>query len=373
MRAKDMAGLEKPFASSDDPEIAFPKAVGIDTPEVEALYREIIGDLDETVYGIGWWAPHPGTSRRILISNYLLECVRSIRTNLTEASLHLLEALDCWDKEGDFLANCVTRGKDGEPSIQVPNRTKPAEDLARRMATLHTVGFFRALVGALDCLGASIVGVLAIRSSITYADFNNVRKLLAKATNPMHIDFREKLEATLVKAGPSGWADWTIDFRNMVVHRGRRMHITQVVPRDVRLLGADGRVIPRATIAEHLPSDPCRSQVEAFLDNKRTPVLTEHAETTLRGALTSALTVTKQAAICLREVWTIRRSNPTLLTQPKENWPNWPSTNSTGFLGYTPGSVIYQPTQWRVHADIHKLFKTAALSDDLRSHWDQFD
>jgi len=92
MRSQNMANLLKPFAQSEDPEIAFPQSVGIETPEVEVLYREIFRDLDEKVFGIGWWAPHPGTSRRILISNYLLECVRSIRTNLTEAALHLLEA-----------------------------------------------------------------------------------------------------------------------------------------------------------------------------------------------------------------------------------------------------------------------------------------
>ena len=373
MRSQDIANLENLFSSSDDPEIAFPKAIGVDTPEVELLYREIFNDLDDKAFGIGWWAPHPGTSRRILISNYLLECVRSIRTNLTEAALHLLEAVDHWDKEGDFLANCVSVGENGKPIINVPRRISPVDDLARRMATLHTVGFFRALVGALDCLGASIVGVLALPTSITFANLKSTKKILMKSQNPIHMSFQAKLDGILVAAGPAGWADWAIDFRNMVTHRGRRVHITQLVPRRVPILGPDGKIIPRATIAEHLPSDPCRSQVEAFLDNIRSPVLTEHAETTFRGALASTTEAIRKSALELSQIWALRRKNPSLLTQPRDNWPTFPDANQTHFNGYSPGSTPYKPTEWRAHSDLYKLFTTAALSDDLRTRWNTFD
>jgi hypothetical protein len=112
MKAADLNNLRRPFSAGEDPELAFPKAVGVNVPEMEALYRQIFNDLDDRVFGVGWWAPHPGTSRRILISHYLLECVRSIRENLTEAALHLLEAVDQWDKESDFLADCISVDKD---------------------------------------------------------------------------------------------------------------------------------------------------------------------------------------------------------------------------------------------------------------------
>lgn len=271
------------------------------------------------------------------------------------------------------MANCVSMDRDGKPSIEVPKRTAPADDLARRMATLHAVGFFRALLGALDCLGASIVGVLAVPAPITFADLKTTRNILIKSQNPIHSDFRSKLDGILLAAGPAGWADWVSDFRNMVVHRGRRVHITQLVPRGIPLLGPDGKVIPRATIAEHLPSDPCRSQVEAFLDDDIPPILTEHAETTLRGALKSAIEVTRKTAIELSEVWALRRKGPTRLTQPKENWPALPGASSSGFKGYSPSSVPYKPKEWRAHVDLYTLFRTAALSDDLRPRWKDFD
>jgi len=183
MRPTDLENLRRPFTAGDNPELAFPLAVGVNVPEVETLYREIFNDLDEKNFRVGWWAPHPGTSRRILISHYLLECIRGIRQNLTEAGLHLLEAVDHWDKESDFLADCASVEPNGKISVRVPPRRCPEDDLARRLATLHAVGFFRAVVGALDCLGASIIGVLALPKNIQYADLKTARDALQNATH----------------------------------------------------------------------------------------------------------------------------------------------------------------------------------------------
>ena len=317
MRPSDLNNLKSPFSTGEDPELAFPKSVGVNVPEVEALYRQIFNDLDEKVFGIGRWAPHPGTRRRILISHYLLECVRSIRENLTEAGLHLLEAVDHWDKESDFLADSVSVDRQGHVSFKVPPRRSPEDDLARRMATLHAVGFFRAVMGALDCLGASIVGVLALPTNIQYAGFKSPQQVQKKATHQFQSDFLSKLGSIVSAAGPPGWVEWVTDFRNMVMHRGRRIHIQHIVSRPSPLFGPDGMIIPRAMNAQHLPNEPCRSHVEAFQDVDRRPMLTEHAEVTMRGVLESSVSVAKKLCIELEEVWKQRRANPELLKQPR--------------------------------------------------------
>ena len=373
MRHADLESLRRPFTTEDDPELAFPISVGINVPEVELLYREIFSDLDEANFGVGWWAPHPGTSRRILISHYLLECVRSIRHNLTEAGLHLLEAVDNWDKESDFLADCVSTLPNRTFSIHVPPRRCPEDDLARRLATLHAVGFFRALVGALDCLGASIVGVLALPKNIQYADLKVAKDALRNATYPIQSDFASKLNQAISDAGPKGWIEWLTDFRNMAIHRGRRFTIAQVIPRRPPLLGPTGKVIPRAMRGEHLPSDPCRSQVEAFLDEARPGVLTEHAEATIRGALDSSVVAIRNLCAELVTAWRTRRSYPSLINQPRENWPGTAPSGSTQFNGYRPGTLPFDPAKWAWHRDIGKQFKSAALSDDLRHLWSTFD
>ena len=104
MRSEDLRSLEQPYPqtggvrrSSAD---AFADALGVDVPDLRSLRRELRGDLDDTVgiFGIGWWFPHPGTQRRILISDYLIMASESVETNLIEAKLHYLEALSAWDK-----------------------------------------------------------------------------------------------------------------------------------------------------------------------------------------------------------------------------------------------------------------------------------
>lgn len=159
----------------------------------------------------------------------------------------------------------------------------------------------------------------------------------------------------------------------MVIHRGRRINMNQVIPRRPPLLGPTGKVIPRMMTAEHLPSDPCRSQIEAFLDNTRTPVLTEHAEATMRGALDSSVVVVRNLCAELIVVWKKRRGTPSLLDQPRENWPGGYPSRSTQFNGYRPETLPYDPTMWVTHRDIERQFKSAALSDDLRSLWATFD
>jgi hypothetical protein len=296
-----------------------------------------------------------------------------MRQNLTEAGLHLLEAVDCWDKESDFIADCVSVDEGNQASVAVPRRRCAADDLARRMAMSHTVGFFRAAVGALDCLGASIIGVLALPKSILYADLRIARDTLHQAGHPIQSDFLSKLNQTITDAGPAGWIEWVTDYRNMAVHRGRRMNINQIIPRRPPLLGPTGKVIPRMMAAEHLPSDPCRSQIEAFLDGTRTPVLTEHAEASMRGALESSIVVVSKLCGELISTWKTRRSTPSLLNQPRENWPGGYPTRSTQFDGYRPETLPFDPQLWVSHRDIERQFRTAALSDDLRHLWNTFD
>jgi hypothetical protein len=52
------------------------------------------------------------------------------------------------------------------------------------MTQLHRVGFFRAIAGALDCIGAAVVGVAALPTSILRADLAKARAELSKISNP---------------------------------------------------------------------------------------------------------------------------------------------------------------------------------------------
>ena len=64
-------------------------------------------------------------------------------------------------------------------------------------------------------------------------------------------------------AGPAGWFDWLLNFRNMLVHRGRRLEIGQFLPREPVLLDGRGQPVLRARVVTH------RMLAAALYDHQR--------------------------------------------------------------------------------------------------------
>jgi hypothetical protein len=171
MRASDVARLSQPY--DGDPNQPGPgpaAALGVDTPTWLQLETTILDDLrTEPPYGIAWWAPHPGTSRRILITDQLYACTHSTGANLIEAGLHWLEFLDFAERESDRLVYAV-KIENGEFVVKAPRRQSPFEDVGLELVRLHVAGMVRALAGALDCMAGSIIGVAALPTRILRAD-----------------------------------------------------------------------------------------------------------------------------------------------------------------------------------------------------------
>lgn len=379
MRTEDRRRLEQPYGAQDPGERALANVLGVSTPNLDRLSDEILADLVvDTPYGIGWWAPHPGTSRRILISDQLHSCVTTVATNLVEAALHQLEYLDYADQESDHLANAV-RLEGRELRVRMPRNANAAEDAIHRMAELHAVGVARALSAALDCLGGVIVAVLALPTSILKSDLDRARQALTRlpADNTegrrRQLDARARLDGFIQAAGPDGWLPWLLAFRNMLVHRGRRIVISQLVPRTPVLHGPDGRPMPRMNVVRQLPRDAGRSDIEVFLDRAAAPVLTEDSTRTIEGVIRSAHTLVENAAELLLEVWRWRRRNPAELVQPREQWPNGPAPQETVFRGYAEGTRPYDPNLLTGHPVLLKRMRAASLPDPVRNQWRTFD
>lgn len=226
------------------------------------------------------------------------------------------------------------------------------------------------------------MGVLALQSDLRLATLARAREALKKASHQIQVGFRETFEQAILDAGPKGWLDWLVDYRNMVVHRGRRLSMNQLLPRSPQIFGSDGQVILRSESIAQLPSEPDLSQIEAFLDptdlgSKRPPVLTESAVRTMQGALESSLSLVRSTGGALVESWRTRRQNPSFLPQPVECWPQcWPegiAQRSTGFSGYDPGRLVYEPSAMIGNSDVVRPMSTAALFDHLRDRWRTFD
>ncbi len=184
MRRSDFEKMSGPYDSDHPSSDRFADALGVAVKTSQELRQEIIGDLDSKLHGVGWWAPHPGTSRRILISDHLLLTLAGIETNLAEAKLHLLELLEQDDEEDHIVANAIRHERDGKWSIKMPKRERPQAELPLKLAALHISGFFRAVGSALDCLGAAIVGVVALPVSILRADVDRAQNAFDKLKLP---------------------------------------------------------------------------------------------------------------------------------------------------------------------------------------------
>ncbi len=378
MRREDIDRLSRAYDPTEPQAGRLARALGVDLPRWRALRDQIFDDLDERLFGIGWWAPHQGTRRRILISDYLFVCADSVETNVIEAKLHLLEAIDFWEREREFHARSVTIGPGGQ--TRLPQRRRPLDDMQQTMPRLHAIGCVRALASALDCFGAVIVGVAALPVDILRAGFKRARQALRRIAGSTpgaaaQRTLADRLERAIAEAGPPGWLEWLIDLRNMYVHRGRRLELAELRAVPSGILGPDGRPVIRTDLLPLLPRDPGWSDVQVFLKfaPARPLVLTENAEVTLRGVLESTVRLLEQGGSLLLELWSRRRADPQLLPQPSQQWPAIEPSGASGFEGYAPNSAPVQPAAMTTHPDVVRRLRAAALSDDVRPQWSAFD
>lgn len=383
MRKEDLLKLETAYARElgDGADDRFADAMEVPVPRLRELADEILADFDEATFGVGWWAGNKrlGESRRILISDHLRECAVSVQTNLVEAKLHVLEFADAVERESHFRREAVKINKGGHVTdVRAPPRVKPADDLAERLIALHAAGFARAIGSALDCLAGTIVGVVGLKTSLLKADlgprFKETLQKLDANDGPgtaMQAEFARAFEDRIAAAGPEGWIDWVVDFRNMLVHRGRRLQLASIEPRGRVIFDSRENPIVLVKSTPQLPRDPARSDVEVLLSDAK-PVLEESAEVTMRGSLTSSVALVEATSVDLASVWRARRKAPDLIEQPREQWKDGAAVPSSPFVGYDAGKMPFDPKQMNAHSVVLRRLRSAALVDELRPRWKDF-
>jgi hypothetical protein len=337
-------------------------------PEMERLEELIWQDMSETTFGVEWWRSHLAPRERILISHHLKECVSSVQENFLEAALHRLQLAEAREAEQRRLARAVTA--DGRSNF--PPQNSPADLLPGKLVRLHLAGFFRALGSALDCAGAAAIGVLALPMDILRADFDRVKKYLDKqGTQRALWDVaRVRLHDALRQAGPPNWDVWINDYRNMLVHRARRVEHGVF---DVRwyVLDHAGRRVLNANPRMHLLRDPGLSDVEALAKQIDGPhaYLTEDAAVTVEEVFRSAGHLLRVIGDALADAWRVRHEDPGLVQQPSAQCPRMPSGRSTGFPGYAPSSLLIEPGAMFVSEESSRKLRFAALTDGPNALW----
>jgi len=119
-------------------------------------------------------------------------------------------------------------------------------------------------------------------------------------------------------AGPNGWLDWTYDYRNMLIHRARRLVMKQLRPRSSRIFGPDGREVIRVDVLEQMSIDPDRSDVEVLLSGEA-PVLTEDATKTLSGLFRTIVKVAEEVAPLLSRCGVFVARDQIFSSSPESN------------------------------------------------------
>jgi hypothetical protein len=212
--------------------------LGVHVPAARTLSEEVVADLDAHRHGVGWWAPHPDDKRRIFISDYLVQLVWSFPQNLVEAALHLMEVETNQERSSDRSKHVVVlKGVDAsgpQLAVRMPPRTSVRELLPGRLVDLHVAGMFRALGSALDTLSGIIVAVGAFEQRIITVDFGQLLERLRRPIAPtpggqLQGRIKAVVEDSIRTAGPTGWMNWTIEYRNTLVHRGRRLQLNTLV------------------------------------------------------------------------------------------------------------------------------------------------
>jgi hypothetical protein len=140
------------------------------------------------------------------------------------------------------------------------------------------------------------------------------------------------------------------------------------------IYGPDSRPILRSDVIRHLPRDPGLSDVEALVQRPADAlVLTEPAEVSLAGVIDSTSRLVDRSCATLLEAWTARRQNADLLHQPREQWPDGVTPPRFEFYGYAAGTAPFSPGKFITGPDTPTRLRAAALDDEQRPQWSEFD
>lgn len=385
MRQVDQERFQQPYPTTEDghPICDLGAAVGSRVESLRELLADVRRDLepDPGRLGIGWWKVRDESGdqlrRRLVVSDYLIAALEGVDAGLLDMTLHRLELLDLYKRSGEFLRDGLDRDAQGRPRLRVPQRRCPADDLVGALVDVHLAGMLRCAASVLDCLAGATAIVGSLRVKVLETGWGQVKDKLAairdqrKGVREPRADLKAAVIEGVRSAGPADWDRWLLSYRNMLVHRGLRLKLTEVQVEESAILDLDGRGFLTPRPSPRLVRDPALTDVEAFaMSPEIPPVLEEDGRVTLEGSMASVRTAVEIVAVALRSLWARRREKPDLLQQPLEaQWPIVRRTEQRAFAGYAPGTSPYSPDWFHMPPQFVDRMKAAALVDPLSTLW----
>lgn len=334
-----------------------------------SLYKELFTDLDLARGGFGWWHGRLDQARGILAGDYLLSVCEQVSQCLARAAWHEKTFNEAWYAEARWMRAALATGR--EQALH--ERSDMDEQRAVRIET-SLDGFFQACGSVLDNLAALAIGTLGINKDVVTADWAVIgraaggeARLLQPVATPGRLAQDEALKRIqhCAASGPNGWLRWTIDMRNLLVHRARRTQFRYFY----RMRRSTG---PGLEYVLLLTRDPQLTEVEAFVLGAGIESLTlrEHAGETMAGVLDRLNALTGEATAVFTQMWTARRNDPALIPPPEGLWKQlYPAKRDlSGFNGFS-STVPLTEGEIRVPPDTARRFQAAKVLDGSRDVW----
>jgi hypothetical protein len=369
-----------PNELSQDPGTRIARRLDLSTAAAVELQQLMLEDLDVELGGIRWWHESMSKARSILIGDYMVAVTDGIPANVLEAALHVRELGLAEERLAERFR---VHARAGGPPGTIPTPESPADELPLILIPMHIAGAFRAMATALDCLAAVVVSVVGLRFALIRASWGPVMKDLQRLadsseTEPAGMsrqgEFARQFLRVLDESGPSGWLQWTLDLRNMVVHRARIL-----TAHHVRVRGSgSGLQFPRDVAIGlietplALPARPDLSEVDAIrlLGDLSQLLMTEPGAVTTRSALKSTQHLVDGTCLLLATLWKERRADPKLIEQPATiQWPVLTEKSTASFAGYDPRSLPFDPGLFWANQVTKLRFASAFLDDERIALW----
>lgn len=316
---------------------------------------------------------------RVRISDVTLLACRSVITNLIEAGIHASSY--CIALEGHHALRRYRLQPTTDGSIGHTRDWSLRDELAERETDLHLAGFFRAASATLDCLSAAAIGVIGLPFNIKTSALGTLTRITkeiaspnagrAKRLNAWQLQQVRWLVEQVNDAGPSDWLSWMIDMRNTFVHRPRLTAISSATPRPMSILHASGKRFMDTQYVSVLARHPNLSDLDAIVSGKDVSslALSESAQRTVAGVLSSVSTATAACCRRLRRVAILRDRMRISVSQPPQQWPPKNSVRTVDFSGYEPGSFSMKADALLMPREQVLRAIGSGLTDQDRARW----
>jgi hypothetical protein len=339
------------------------------------LFDAMLGDLDEDRGGFGWWHGYLDARRICLISEYLMASIGGVQASLLNASMsvkthrELSYADSMWFRQIMIEAGKAGRGLSTDDYLRAMARGQ-RERLRERQIDAAAEHTYYHLAQGLDRLAAVLIGVCALRTDIVRADWKVVTQATKRIGTPATKfldtpgsagrDAQEDVLRSIDEqraTGPWDWLEWMLRERDTVAHRAPRL--------SWKMLTVDRKRRPDGLVTPFY-RQPGWPDVEAMIRGRKGEVeevddmlLMRDPNGVMSGHLGSTTDLVAEAFGLMTELWLRRRSEPTLLVQPGEQWRTLLDQAELEFDGYSGDKLPVSPNS-QVHLSIDNGKRLAA-------------